>query len=111
MDSAARSMKPMRLWLFEPVAAPEDGWWQERQVYRLMVVAAPTVALARLTAEHWAGVRPEMSKENLNAGFSDEKLYNVREAPGELRTEIEDSRVVLAVPSAWTTSRRALPLA
>jgi hypothetical protein len=95
----------MPLWLLEPVAAREDGWWQERAIYRLVMVAAPSAAQARLAAEHWAGVRPEMSNDNLNAGFADEKLYIARPAPEELHTGLEETRVVLAVAATWPTTR------
>jgi len=92
----------MPIWLLEPAAAPEDGRWQGREIHRLVIVAAPTAALARLTAEHWAGAFPEMSNENVSAGFSDEKLYSVREAPDALATDTDESRVILAVGSSWT---------
>lgn len=67
------------LWMLEPAAIPEDGRWQGRDIYRAVLVAAPTAASAREAAERWAsgGVR---SNENLKAGFSDEKLYHVRAA-------------------------------
>ena len=92
----------MPLWLVEPLAYPEDGRWQGREIHRLVIVAAPTAALARLNAEHWAGAFPEMNNENVSAGFSDEKLYRVRQAPDALAANTDESRVILAVGRSWT---------
>ena len=39
-----------QFWLIEPNAAPDDSWWQGRQIWQL-VVAAPSAAFARLEAE------------------------------------------------------------
>ena len=41
------------IWLIEPNAAPEDGWWQGRPIWQL-AVDAPSAAFARLAAERWA---------------------------------------------------------
>ena len=92
----------MPLWLLEPAASPEDGRWQGRDIWRRVIVDAPTPAQARLAAEHWAlgGVSPEMANDNLNAGFADDKLYFVRSAPEEVVASSEESargsRVVAA---------------
>ena len=94
----------MSLWLISPAATPLDDRWQGREIFRSVVVEAPTAAAARLAAEHWAlgGIHPEMRNDSLNAGFSDEKLYFVRPAPLEMAAGIEssdgDSRVLAATP-------------
>jgi hypothetical protein len=70
----------------------------------MVVVQAPTTAEARLAAEHWAlgdeggEGRLEMENENINAGFADEKLYWVRQAPEDLAAGLagEGSRVLAA---------------
>lgn len=82
----------MPVWLIEPAAAPEDGRWQGRTIWRA-VVCAPTPAEARLVAEHWAlgGRDPETINENLEAGFGDEKLYWVQRAPDDLVASIDVS--------------------
>jgi hypothetical protein len=94
----------MALWLISPAATPLDDRWQGREIFRSVVVEAPTAAAARLAAEHWAlgGTHPEMSNESLNAGFSDEKLYFVRPAPPDMTGDGEnsdgDSHVLAATP-------------
>jgi hypothetical protein len=89
-----------RLWLLEPAARPEDDRWQGREIWRSVVVAAPTAALARAAAERWAS-HDAVSNENLKAGFSDEKLYYVRPAPDDAGAGGESSsnegRVLAAV--------------
>ena len=80
-----------QVWLLEPAAAPEDGWWQGREIWQV-AVAAPSAAFARLQAERWALDRlPHRHIGNespsLNAGFLDQRLYSARalaeeEGPG-----------------------------
>jgi len=101
MDSAQN-----QVWLLEPDAAPEDGWWQGRPIYQ-MAVSAPSAAFARLEAERWAREQdPQHQVGNespsLNAGFVDQRLYRARalgEAEGPRPEEFESSPVlVLAGP-------------
>jgi uncharacterized membrane-anchored protein len=99
------SDKP-RLWLIEPNAAPDDSWWQGRQIWQL-VVAAPSAAFARLAAERWALRQRQVThigneSPSMSAGFIDEKLYFVRPLPenvGPKPEEFEETSVlVLAGP-------------
>lgn len=94
------------LWLIEPTAAPDDAWWQGRQIWQL-VVAAPSAAFARLEAERWALrhlrlVHIGNESQTMSAGFIDEKLYLVRALPegvGPNQAEFVDAKVmVLAGP-------------
>jgi hypothetical protein len=80
----------VRLWLLEPAARPEDDRWQGRDIWRSVLVAAPTAAQARAAAERWA-TQGVASNENLKAGFSDEKLYFVRPAPDDLGAGVDSS--------------------
>jgi len=75
------------LWLIEPVASPRDPWWQDRRIWAEVLVAAPSPAIARLVAEHWA-LRGEIAQvgnetPTPRGGFLDEKLYAVRPAPSD----------------------------
>jgi hypothetical protein len=87
-----------RLWRLEPAARPEDDRWQGREIWRSVLVAAPTAALARAAAERWAS-HGALSNENLKAGFSDEKLYYVRSADTGVAGESpsNEGRVLAAV--------------
>jgi len=82
---------PMRLWVIEPVAQPGDTRWQDRPIWRRVLVAAPNPNFARLAAEQWAlpDPRPQLGNEAtfLCVGFTDEKLYRVRPAPPDLNAE------------------------
>jgi hypothetical protein len=77
-----------QVWLLEPDAAPDDGWWQGRPIWQV-AVAAPSAAFARLEAERWARDRlphAQVGNESpaLNAGFIDQRLYRARAlAPAE----------------------------
>lgn len=77
----------LHLWLIEPSATPVDSRWQDRAIWRLVVVAAPSATFARLVAEEWALPRPKPPIGNESdspcAGFTDEKLYQVRPAPSD----------------------------
>ena len=70
------------LWVLEPRAHPDDPIWQDRKIWRKVVVAARNPAFARLVAEYWAlgdGVAgPGNESPSPIAGFRDEKLYMVR---------------------------------
>jgi hypothetical protein len=90
------------VWLLEPVASPEDSWWQGRPIWQL-AVAAPSAAFARLEAERWALDRePPVHIGNesptLNAGFIDQRLYSARElgeAEGPSASDFSLSPVVV----------------
>lgn len=73
-------------WLIEPVASPADPRWQDRAIWRRVIVTAPSASFARLTAERWAlpPLLPQIGNESAGpqAGFLDEKLYHVRQMPG-----------------------------
>jgi hypothetical protein len=93
-------------WLIEPNAAPDDSWWQGREIWQL-VVAAPSAAFARLEAERWALRRRRFvhignESPSMSAGFIDEKLYFARSLPenvGPTLDEFTDANVmVLAGP-------------
>jgi hypothetical protein len=93
-------------WVIEPNAAPDDPWWQGREIWQL-VVAAPSAAFARLEAERWAlrqrrFVAVGNESPSMNAGFIDEKLYFARPLPdgaGPRLDEFDGSTVmVLAGP-------------
>lgn len=99
-----------QLWLIEPNAAPDDSWWQGREIWQL-VVAAPSAAFARLEAERWAlrqrrFVHVGNESPSMSAGFIDEKLYFARPLPenvGPRLDEFVDSNVmVLAGPMQST---------
>ncbi|HWA48648.1 MAG TPA: hypothetical protein VG742_10260 [Dongiaceae bacterium] len=77
------------LWLIEPILDPADPAWQDRAVWREVVVAAESAALARQAAEQalidpsWTHVGNE--SESRRAGLNDVTLYHVRELPAERR--------------------------
>lgn len=105
MDSAQN-----QVWLLEPDAAPEDGWWQGRPIWQV-AVSAPSAAFARLEAERWARAREphhQVGNESasLNAGFADQRLYRARalaDAEGPRPEEFGASPVlVLAGPMPST---------
>jgi hypothetical protein len=110
--AATYSTRPPQFWLFEPAASPMDSRWQDRPIWRWVVVAAPTAAIARYTAEKWALPRvvPKIGNESDSprAGFLDEKLYHVRPvrpAPGwwcsprvDAEQEVIDAAPLRAAP-------------
>jgi hypothetical protein len=104
--TAAGADRPVHVWLIEPNAAPDDPWWQGREIWQL-VVAAPSAAFARLEAERWALRRRRFvpvgnESSSMNAGFIDEKLYFAKPLPenvGPRRDEFDEASVmVLAGP-------------
>jgi len=111
------------LWLLEPVASPADPRWQDRAMWRRVVVAAPSAAFARLAAERWALADGEARQGNESpspaAGLDDEKLYHARrlsEAPATLPAPGEPGLVLSAEPGGpavdpLETERRALQAA
>lgn len=91
-----------QFWLLEPAASPKDSRWQDRPIWRWVVVAAPSASLARLVAERWAlpRVAPQIGNESDSprAGFLDEKLYYVRPVkpgPGWWSTPTPDAEQVI----------------
>jgi hypothetical protein len=87
----------LHLWLIEPSAAPDDSRWQDRPIWRSVIVAAPSATFARLVAEQWAkaDIKSQIGNESdsFYAGFNDEKLYQVRPAPTDFDPE--------TTPSDW----------
>ena len=84
-EAARTTDSAVQLWLIEPNAAPDDPWWQGRDIWQL-VVAAPSAAFARLEAERWAlrkrkAVPVGNESLSMNAGFIDAKLYFARALP------------------------------
>lgn len=77
------NLRTTRFWLIEPAASLADSRWQDRAVWRV-VVAAPSAAMARLTAAAWTLPGPDEvqignESDSPLAGFDDEKLYFVRQ--------------------------------
>ena len=74
----------MALWRLSPVAELEDSWWQNRRIWREVVVRAGSPAAARLVAAELERdpAEPPSGNESLsfNSGFLDEKLYRVDRA-------------------------------
>ena len=104
--SAVKSTESTQLWLIEPNAAPDDSWWQGRQIWQL-VVAAPSAAFARLEAERWALRQTRLvhignESPSMSAGFIDEKLCFARPLPENVGPRLEEfadsSVMVLAGP-------------
>ena len=71
-----------KLWVLEPTANPADPRWQDRIIWRKVVVAADRPAAARNAAEQWALAGrldgPGNESSAAIAGFRDELLYSVR---------------------------------
>ena len=95
-QATQRAEKPreLQLWLIEPNAAPDDPWWQGREIWQL-VIAAPSAAFARLKAERWAlrgrrFVPVGNESPSMNAGFIDEKLYFARPLPENVGPSLEE---------------------
>lgn len=98
-------------WLIEPVASPDDSRWQDRPIWRRVVVTAGSAAFARLAAEAWAlpRVPPQIGNESdaSRAGFLDEKLYRVTALRGDSgeatshradRNRVIDAELLRAAP-------------
>ena len=77
----------MALWIFRPVAAAHDPWWQGRTQYDRVVVRARNPAFARIVAQTLD--TPDKALEfgqqdpHLGSGFKDEKLYHVAGYSGD----------------------------
>ncbi|WP_119458355.1 hypothetical protein [Rhodospirillaceae bacterium SYSU D60014] len=69
----------MILWRIAPVADPRDSRWQDRRIWREVIVRAPSAAMARLIAGRLETNpdRPPVGNESpaFRSGFTDEKLY------------------------------------
>ena len=96
----------MRLWTIEPVASAEDPRWQERTIWRRVVVRAESAAAARVMAAELERSEGEPSDGNGSAsfrsGFEDEKLYWVKptgEAPAVPEDDGESPGIVVAEPA------------
>ena len=74
----------MALWRLTPVAEAHDGRWQDRRIWREVIVQAGSAAQARLlAAELEADPREPLSgneSPSFRSGFLDEKLYRVDRA-------------------------------
>lgn len=72
----------MPLWKIEPAASPDDPRWLDHEMWREVVVRAPTAALARLEAGKLESdpVVPPTGNElpSSRTAFEDEKLYQVK---------------------------------
>ncbi|MDY0885515.1 hypothetical protein ACFPL7_11750 [Dongia soli] len=118
----SQSTHPRHLWLIEPVAEPADPRWQDRTIWRKVVVAAGSAAFAREIAESWAlntarnqlGITGQIGNESPSqcAGFSDVKLYAVKEVPTESLGILDPNEpsegVILAEPLSATEQRQDL---
>ena len=73
----------MRIWKIIPVATERDPHWQDRRIWREVIVRAETASLARLLAAKLDqdGDSAGMGNETpgTRSGFDDEKLYWVTE--------------------------------
>lgn len=74
----------MALWRLSPIADADDAWWQNRRIWREVVVRAKSAAEARLVAAELETVPAEPLSGNespsFESGFLDEKLYRVDHA-------------------------------
>jgi hypothetical protein len=92
--------KDLPLWLIEPNANPVDSRWQDRTIWKKVVVVAQSEAFARLAAEEWAlrnltaemGGAPQIGNESPSpvAGFTDVTLYRVSPLPPEAYHLLDD---------------------
>ena len=91
------------MWKLTPVASADDPRWQDRTIWKEVIVEAPTAAFARQFAAAWAlqDMDGQVGNESPSpkTGFEDEKLYWVRRVPSEqaleLRRSSEDGARVL----------------
>jgi len=77
----------MPLWRFVPVADRTDSRWQDRRIWRDVVVRAPSAAMARLLAadaqEEYVPPRVGNEARGSDGGFSDPGLYWVERLNAE----------------------------
>jgi hypothetical protein len=97
------------MWKLTPVASADDPRWQDRTIWKEVIVEAPTAAFARQFAAEWAlqDIDGQVGNESPspNSGFEDEKLYWARRVPREQALELRGSsedgaRVVRALKLA-----------
>ena len=88
-----RDQVPM--WKLTPVASADDPRWQDRTIWKEVIVEAPTAAFARQFAAEWAlqDMDGQVGNESPSpvSGFEDEKLYWVRRVPSEQARELRGS--------------------
>ena len=74
----------MALWRLSPIAEIHDAWWQDRRIWREVIVRAGSAAQARLVAAELEANPGEPLSGNespsFKSGFLDEKLYRVDRA-------------------------------
>lgn len=72
-------------WRIEPTARPDDPRWLDHEIWREVIVRAPTAAMARLAARQLEFDPDEPPAGNqapsFQSAFEDEKLYAVRRVP------------------------------
>lgn len=77
----------MPLWRFVPVADRHDSRWQDRRIWRDVVVRAPSAAMARVLAaqaeERNSNGRIGNESRADCSGFADSALYWVQRLPKE----------------------------
>ena len=74
-------------WKFTPVAAPDDPWWQGREIWAGLEVEAETAGGAQLAANklylmRLAETQPVRAEQPINPGFDDPRLYRVDRVGG-----------------------------
>ena len=83
------------MWKLTPVASADDPRWQDRTIWKEVIVEAPTAAFARQFAAEWAlqDMDGQVGNESPSpvSGFEDEKLYWVRRVPSEQARELRGS--------------------
>ena len=83
------------MWKLTPVASADDPRWQDRTIWKEVIVEAPTAAFARQFAAEWAlqDMDGQVGNESPSqmSGFEDEKLYWVRRVPSEQARELGGS--------------------
>lgn len=77
----------MPLWRFIPVASRDDSHWQDRCIWRGVIVRAPSAAMARVLADRAEKreSRGAMGNEtqSFRGGFADANLYWVQRLSAE----------------------------
>lgn len=106
----------MRLWTIEPAASVDDPRWQERPIWRRVVVRADSAATARVVAaelERREGMPSDGNgSASFRSGFEDEKLYWVKPAAAGPETDANDGEgpgIVAAEPSDSAAGVRSEP--
>jgi hypothetical protein len=102
----------MTLWIFKPVAAPDESRWLDGPIWSRLAVRAPNAGAARFIASRWEDhmMRPggevgPVAEMDYQSALSDPALYAVTEAPRR-RDDGPDEVVEVAAPlrptPAWT---------